>query len=106
MFCSWSLNIFSEDAVLAQGVRIAIETQILPATKLEWRLTTDAQLELSMLFLVVLYFGEANLQLGTIYRGRRLVECIAWLLHCRERLTRDCVCILSEGLTELLIIRC
>lgn len=69
--------------MLAQGVRMAIETQILPATKLEWRLTTDAPLELSMLFLVVLCFGETNLQLSAIYRGRRLVEYIAWLLHCR-----------------------
>ena len=69
--------------MLAQGVRMAIETQILPATKLEWRLTTDAPLELSMLFLVVLCFGEANLQLSAIYRGRGVVEYIAWLFHCR-----------------------
>ena len=62
---------------------MAIETQILPAAKLEWRLTTDAPLELSMLFLVVLCFGEANLQLSAVYHSRRLVECIAWLLHCR-----------------------
>lgn len=62
---------------------MAIETQILPATKLEWRLTTDVPLELSMLFLVVLCFGEANLQLSAIYHSRRLVEYIAWLLHCR-----------------------
>ena len=91
--------------MLAQGARMAIETQILPATKLEWRLTTDAPLELSMLFLVVLCFGEANLQLSVIYRSRRLVEYIAWLLHHRQRLARDYVCILSEGLAELLIIR-
>lgn len=69
--------------MLAQWVRMAIETQVLSATKLEWRLTTDAPLELSMLFLVVLCFGEANLQLSAIYRSRRLVEYIAWLLHCR-----------------------
>ena len=69
--------------MLAQGARMAIETQILPATKLEWRLTTDAPLELSMLFLVVLCFSEANLQLSAVYRSRRLVEYIAWLLHCR-----------------------
>ena len=69
--------------MLAQGARMAIETQILPATKLEWRLTTDAPLELSMLFLVALCFGEAHLQLGAVHRSRRLVECIAWLLHCR-----------------------
>ena len=62
---------------------MAIETQILPAAKLEGRLTTDAPLELSMLFLVVLCFGEANLQLSAIYCSRRLVEYIAWLLHCR-----------------------
>lgn len=86
--------------MLAQGVRMAIETQI--ATKLEWRLTTDAPLELSMLFLVVLCFGEANLQLSAIYRSRRLVEYIARLLHCRERLARDCVGVLSESLAELL----
>ena len=67
--------------MLAQGVRMAIETQILPATKLEWHLTTDAPLELSMLFLVVLCFSEANLQLSAIYCSRRLVEYIAWLLH-------------------------
>ena len=64
--------------MLAQGVRMTIETQI--ATK---RLTTDAPLELSMLFLVVLCFGEANLQLSAIYRGRGVVEYIAWLFHCR-----------------------
>ena len=69
--------------MLAQGVRMAIETQVLPVTKLEWRLTTDAPLELSMLFLVVLCFGEANLQLSAVHRSRRLVEYIAGLLHCR-----------------------
>ena len=62
---------------------MTIETQILPATKLEWRLTTDVPLELSMLFLVVLCFGEANLQLSAIYCSRRMVERITGLLHCR-----------------------
>ena len=60
---------------------MAIGAQILPATKLEWRLTTDAPLELSMLFLIVLCFGEANLQLSAVHRGRCMVERITWPLH-------------------------
>ena len=82
---------------------MAIETQILPATKLEWRLTTDAPLELSMLFLVVLCFGEANLQLSAIYCSRRLVECIGQVLgrHCGEGFAGDGVGVLSQSLAEL-----
>ena len=54
-----------------------------------------------MLFLVVLCFGEANLQLSTIYCSRRLVEYIAWLFHCREGLAGDGVGVLLNSLAQL-----